>query len=556
MDVKGSHLGALLPAQNMILDAILRIRREMDEEKRTRGRISIVVLKARKMGVSTLIQGLLFRLICRLPTCEAIVIAHKLESAQYLYGISERFYRRLPNNRRPARRFSNRRGLTFDEPLDSSLYVDVIGEAAGRSRTVHAAHFSELAQWGDTAYDTLSACRDAMANEPWCLEVVESTGFGLGGAFYEEYLRAKKDGRALFFPWWMDPRYRSTPGLSLEDADPFIQEQAKRYPLDPFQVAWANNKFLNEKGSDERLFRQEYPGCEDDAFQGQSRSVFEISLIKKLQDQVRDAKEDSAKFSFDIGLPKEVAPGLNLIHRLDEPGGPDSDYVIGADPAEGLETGDSSALIVLDRVRGIVVAYAETILDVDSFAELLKSVSRYYNDAWLVVERNNHGHAVISRLRAEGFSKLWRQRRAWNQKSRPDGTFGFQTSQASKSTAVGSVIARIRDDMIFVPFQPLVEQIKTFVYDERGKMGALPGCHDDLVSALWLACAAAEDLGVTDPVSLKKRELENPASWPSGSKWSLKDFSFFLEDQCPGESMDPQKEQYSRKLIGDEITKN
>ena len=81
-------------------------------------------------------------------------------------------------------------------------------------------------------------------------------------------------------------------------------------------------------------------------------------------------------------------------------------YVIGADPAEGNPTSDDSALVVLDRESGEEVAVLSGKLQPSALAERIDRVGVYYNRADVMVERNNHGHAVLLWLREH--SKLRR----------------------------------------------------------------------------------------------------------------------------------------------------
>jgi len=70
-------------------------------------------------------------------------------------------------------------------------------------------------------------------------------------------------------------------------------------------------------------------------------------------------------------------------------------YLIGADPAEGNPTSDDSALVVIDTQRGKEVASLGNKLPPSLFAAVIAHISRYYNNAPVMVERNNHGHAVL-----------------------------------------------------------------------------------------------------------------------------------------------------------------
>jgi hypothetical protein len=95
-------------------------------------------------------------------------------------------------------------------------------------------------------------------------------------------------------------------------------------------------------------------------------------------------------------------PGL-VVYARPVPG---HEYVIGADPAEGNSTSDESALTVLERQSGEEVAALAGRFQPSTFAAHIDAVGTWYNDADAMIERNNHGHAVLLWLRDN--SRLWR----------------------------------------------------------------------------------------------------------------------------------------------------
>jgi hypothetical protein len=70
-------------------------------------------------------------------------------------------------------------------------------------------------------------------------------------------------------------------------------------------------------------------------------------------------------------------------------------YVIGGDPAEGNPTSDDSAMTVMDRETGEEVAVLHGKYQPAVFASHINKIGLYYNHADVLIERNNHGHAVI-----------------------------------------------------------------------------------------------------------------------------------------------------------------
>lgn len=77
-------------------------------------------------------------------------------------------------------------------------------------------------------------------------------------------------------------------------------------------------------------------------------------------------------------------------------------YVVGADPAEGNPTSDDSSMTVVDMQNGEEVACLSGKYEPAIFGSYIIQVSQYYNAAPVLVERNNHGHAVIQWIEEHG----------------------------------------------------------------------------------------------------------------------------------------------------------
>lgn len=97
----------------------------------------------------------------------------------------------------------------------------------------------------------------------------------------------------------------------------------------------------------------------------------------------------------------QMVPGAPALTGLEVYAPPQSGrlYVIGGDPAEGNPTSDDSSLTVVDLLTGEECAALASKLEPSTFAAAIDEVGRWYNDAAVMVERNNHGHTVILWLR-------------------------------------------------------------------------------------------------------------------------------------------------------------
>src|SRR5512134_1275730 len=80
-----------------------------------------------------------------------------------------------------------------------------------------------------------------------------------------------------------------------------------------------------------------------------------------------------------------------------------SEYVIGADPAEGNPQSDESAACVVDAITGDQVAVLAGQCEPAVFAAYLAELMTWYG-AGVLVERNNHGHAVLVWMAENGLA--------------------------------------------------------------------------------------------------------------------------------------------------------
>lgn len=182
--------------------------------------------------------------------------------------------------------------------------------------------------------------------------------------FKQTYRQAKKgvtDWHPIFLPWWARP----------ERDQPWYERQKRDVET--------NTGALDE-------LHQEYPATDAEALAAKTlnKRIPGVWLTR----------------SFVEKDPLPLAEDMPAIDGLDiySPPQPKERYVIGADPAEGNPTSDDSALTVLNRRTGEEVAALAGKFQTSTFAGLIRRVAHWYNGGHVLVERNNHGHAVILAL--------------------------------------------------------------------------------------------------------------------------------------------------------------
>lgn len=213
-----------------------------------------LILKARQLGFSTLIQGEMFRKTVT-STQTTITLAHDTDTTQKLRRMADRFYNNCKfGDIQPIRKYANSTLATYPE-FDSTSTIATAGNVeTGRGDTYTEMHGSEVAFWKDAEKIVAGAMQGGNPNV-----VLESTPNGAQGFFYEKCMEAL-DGNSIwrlhFYPWWWDDNYRISP-VSLAENDLTDEERTlkAKHNLVLGQIEWRRLK-IRELG---RLFHQEYP---------------------------------------------------------------------------------------------------------------------------------------------------------------------------------------------------------------------------------------------------------------------------------------------------------
>lgn len=430
------------------------------------GRVRVIILKARQIGMSTYTSARFFRRLHLWPNQQAVVVADELSRAEVLFGMYDRYAHYLPRELKPMVRYATKkRELYFDNPTDreraenpglgSGIIVETAGDAAaGRGSTIQLAHLSEMASWPN-ALEVYISLIQAVPDEESEV-IVESTANGVGNLFHQMW-KAAEEGEgevegsngyvSIFFPWWSHEEYRLPVSkkqeheiletLSEEELIMLhegIEWRGKRHVLDITQIAWRRKTIQEKAHGDERAFRQEYPSTPDEAFLVSGSAFFDADALKSHQARTISPLRRGYFIRPKVGgilLSKDERGYLRLWDHPEErrPGTDQGQvYVIGADTATGRKVGathttfddpegekggsDFSCADVLS-VRGEKkqVAQLHGRMAPEVFAEQLWLLGNYYSTelpsglrrpALIAVERNHSSGETVVNLLRKG----------------------------------------------------------------------------------------------------------------------------------------------------------
>lgn len=180
-------------------------------------------------------------------------------------------------------------------------------------------------------------------------------------------------------------------------------------------------------------------------------------------------------------------------------------YVIAADVSSGRGA-DYSAIHVIDVDTFEQAAEFQAKLDPDQVALEMYRMGRIYNNAYAVPEvTGGWGFAVDQELKKLRYPNPYTKRvldrltRKWTDRT------GWDTTMKSRVHMLSVLEQAIREQELGIYSLRTVSELGSFVWSEREKPEAQPGCHDDLVMALAIAVTVA----VSMPRQLR-RQREQP----------------------------------------------
>lgn len=499
-----------------------------------------IILKARQLGFSTAIDIYLLDQALFNKNLKCGIVAQDKQAAGEIFRTKIAFpFDNLPGwlkaNFKITERRSGANGGSILFSHGSSIQV----ATSFRSGTVQRLHISEHgkicasypAKAKEVRTGTLNAIHDG------CIAFIESTAEGVGGDFHEMSTRAMEldqsgvdlsaqDWKFHFFAWWQDPKY-SAPipanGLILSKYHQKYfagVEKAMQITLSDEQRQWYVNKEIDQREE----MKQEFPSTPQEAFLTSGRRVFDAISTMDAQAfckpplLVYDTDPVTGKRTkvqaLRSGKNEDLVRTLQNLLLVWELPDPDEDYAIGADVAEGLENGDRSSFDIVKKSSGEQVAHWFGHLDAELFAQLLAHTGKWYNTAYIGPERNNHGHAVLQKLR-----DIYPMRAIYSEQylDREDDDetpkLGWLTTKQSKPIVTEGLKTLLRNGVSGIRWIGTLNELNTYVYDKKGSMGAQTGCFDDQVMSYGIA----QEMRARMPARPKSTPIDRskPTHWMS-----------------------------------------
>lgn len=437
----------------------------------------VIMLKARQLGMSWLTVGFALWLMLFRPAATVLLFSKRDDEAMHLLNFRLRgMYQRLPE-------WMRARGVVVDNNhelrLTNGSSALAFPTTGGRSYTATLAVVDEADHCDDLEglLDAVKPTVDAGGSLVLLSTVDKSRPSSTFKRIYTAARAGENSYRPVFLPWSARP------------------DRSEEWYGD------VRRDVLARSGSLDSLYA-EYPATDFEALAPRS------SDRRFAADWLRGCDGTGVAAVGGAGRVSVPAIAGVVVWAVPRAGG---EYVIGADPAEGNPQSDESAASVIDAATGEQVAVLAGRMDPSVFAASLDTVAGWYHGAGVLVERNNHGHAVLLWLREFGTGA--------RVLLGPDDKPGWLQSGKGKALAMDHAADVLRDGATVLHDRATLDQIASI---EGATLRAPDGQHDDRAVAHVLALAAlrfcapgggaAVYVKAVDPVEVADRT-------PFGERW-------------------------------------
>jgi phage terminase large subunit len=161
-----------------------------------------------------------------------------------------------------------------------------------------------------------------------------------------------------------------------------------------------------------------------------------------------------------------------------------TNYCIGGDTAG--EGSDYFTGHVLDARTGIQVATLKNQFDPDLYTKQMYCLGKYYNNALIAIEANFDSFP-IRELQRLGYNNQYVREQLDTYTGKMDKRFGFRTTSLTRPTIIANLIQIVREHTETINDKDTLEELLTIIRNEKGRIEAPEGGHDDMMIGLAIA---------------------------------------------------------------------
>lgn len=523
-----------------------------------------ILLKARQIGWSTLVQSILFQRTVFNKLMKVLVIADEDTRSQNIFNMSLLAYNYLPFWMRPEKQYDNKgKGiLHFDRKddeeravrpgLNSTFFVDAANKPSGSSRgfTLHGMHVSEFGLFRNPKIVTSDLIPAVAKRNPLVLAVIEGTADQSHNKAYIKMWDMAMKGKGLFRPqfagWWREKTYcKPFKGKDEFMAFAYSKEEIEligkikqdmNYDIRRDQMAWYRDQadqFEATEGDRDRM-EQEYPSYPQSAFRAAGTCYFPRKKLAQVEvrdvrrpvwcgDMIFRREKNVEGKEIEIPVLLKYDPSMQAEAPLwvwEWPVSRDN-YYGASDPAQGIPGKDYSAAQVFrfprkagERIRQCMEykAYA----DPKTLAKVICTMGKWYNTCEIAPETNTLTEHIANIRNLHQYPKIYRFRRQDKITNIWTTWVGWETNIKFREDLLARFKTLLVEDSVEIRSQRLLDEMKAFIDDGSGRFEASGDDHDDTLFAgmICVYCLMEADPNLftmveEQPLDGAKRDFQN-----------------------------------------------
>ena len=170
-------------------------------------------------------------------------------------------------------------------------------------------------------------------------------------------------------------------------------------------------------------------------------------------------------------------------------------YCIGGDTSG--EGSDYFTAHVLDARTGNQVATLKQQFDADQYTKQMYCLGMYYKNALIGIEANFDSFPIME-LQRLGYTNQYVRESQDTYTGKTEKRYGFKTTSLTRPTIISRLIEIVREHCNTINDKDTLEELLTIVRNEKGRIEAPDGGHDDQMMGLAIAHHIREQVAFMD----------------------------------------------------------
>lgn len=487
----------------------------MQEEWAENGYCKVIILKPRQTGISVWTAASMFHRTIFTPHCFTMIVAQNITTNTHLYNMCLNAYALLPWWMRPEYIYKTKSGAiefqrvddkerTVDPGLGSIIQVSPANQTSGVAigKTIKNLHLSEVSRYpSDEVYE--ADIKPSM-NASDAYAVMESTGYGRQGLFYEQWGAAvdgDTDFRAVFIPVYKVRKYYLPihGEFDLADDEKGFNERAKKEEHFEIPDEFWNFRRRGLRGArrtgNKSGFLESYPLTPTEAFQSSGLCAFDRDSLEWQQmnkiarplyaGEIRLLSLEGSRIDTsnlvsvddDEILPRRKSGRGGKRFYVWEMPEKNSVYYCSADLALG-NGGDYTVIEVWRAGQGMEpdtqVAEWWGWIPPKKAAHVIAAIGIMYNTAEVAVEYMKDGITTGNELRDLDYPNLYRPQFKDRLTNQAANYLHFVTNSKTRDEIIGCMNEALLDRSAIIRSEDLIDEMIDFA-DLEGGEGRMEG---------------------------------------------------------------------------------